>query len=543
MAALAAGAQEGWQYLSFAESGIYGAGVDRAHAIARGLKPAKTITVALIGFGLDVDHRDVKASIWNNPKEKPNGRDDDGDGRIDDLHGWNFLGNATTTLNAISREGDREFMRLREKYGQDGIVVGDMVYRYDAQAGKLVEAPWPENREEFEYFRRLIPESELAQGYMGITLAKGVVAFIHDLDRRLRQKFPGKRLTQQDFASIVDKKRATEFEKNMYDLVALMFVSTGADSWDKVVEYADTKYVPYQERGYERLLQKTRLDDRRTVGDDVHNLNDTRYGNNNLKAENAGYGTMLAGIVGAKPGGEEGVNGVATNVRIMSLRVDAGARDESYVKDVALAIRYAVDRGAEIIQLGRSNTLYPPEGRWVDEALRHAEEKGVLVVQPVMDYSYNLDDQPFYPNRHVAGGELTNMITVAASDESGAPLKTVNFSPTELDLFAPGVNIKSTCADGAYALGTGSAYAAAMVTGTAALIKSYYPHIGPAAMRRLIMSSVNPNGDAEVEKQFYQYRNGQRGRLVTDLFLFSELSATGGVLDAGKALAAAADIK
>jgi hypothetical protein len=521
-----------WQNLSYESNGVYGAGVREAHGLAKGMKPKKKVTVALVGYGINVAHEAIKHAIWVNPKEKINGRDDDRDGRVDDIHGWNFLGNDTATVNTLSRAGDREFFRFKDKYASYLAVVDDKLYCYDSVAGAVVEAAFPDDRKEFDYFRGVMAESEIGQAYMGIRLAKAVVWFIHEVDGKLRQEFPGKQFTKQDFRSL-DKRDASTLEQNLYGLVELVFMSAGTDSWDKMVEYADTEYVPYQRRRYERILKNKSPRERLLVGDNPDDLGDTRYGNNNLRADNAGFGTMLADII-AKTGGDAG------KVKIMTLRVDADEYGESYVKDVALAIRYAADKGADIIQLGKSNTLYPyPSSRWVDEALQYAERKGILVVVPVMDYSYNLDDQPFYPNRRIQGGELSNLITVAASDSLGNPYKYANFSETELDIFAPGVRIDAACLDRSSAEGSGSAFAAAMVTGAAALIKTYYPGITPAATRRLLMENVTRREEAEVEKQFYMYRNGQKERLATDLFLFTELCASGGILNVEKAFKAA----
>jgi subtilisin family serine protease len=536
--AVQAQAPAGWQNLSPDEGGIYGAAVEQMHLRAEGMKPAKKpVTVALIGYGIDIGHSAIREAVWVNPKEKANGKDDDRNGWTDDLHGWNFLGNDTTTLDRISREGEREYLRLKEKYENYFSVVDGKVYRYDSVAQKAVEAPYPEDRKEFEYFLRVKGESEIAQAYGGVRLGKVIVAYIRDLDRKLKAQHPGKKLTRQDFQAASAGSDLSTFESTLINLVDMMFLSTGNDDWDTMVEYASSQFVRGQQASYEQVLRSRTPREGVILGDDPYDLNDKGYGNPDLSAENAPYGTMLAGLIAGRS--NENVSGVAPNAKIMALRVDAGEQDESRVKDVALAIRYAVDKGAQVIQLGRGNTLYPyPYGEWVDEALRYAEQQGVLVVIPVMDLSYDLGVQPFYPNRHIAGGDLTNVITVAASDHAGHPFKYANYSTTELDLFAPGVDVESAYRDNAYAIGSGSAYAAAMVTGTAAFIKSYYPGITPAQMRKLLMETVTPRKDVEIEKQFYLYRNGQ-ARLTTDLFLFDDLSASGGILNAARAFEAA----
>lgn len=530
-----------WQNGSLEDSGKFGAGINKAHAASKGMKPSrKPVTVALIGYGIDIEHEAIKDAIWVNPKEKRNGKDDDKNGWIDDINGWNFLGNDTITLNRISKEGDREYIRLRDKYDSYLIVANGKAYKYDDVKHALVETPLPEDMEEYNYFRKVVAESELAESYRAIALGKAIVWYIHEIDKKLKQQFPDKQLTKEDFETFVNQRRdASEFEKGWYSLISLMFMSTGNDSWDKMVEFADTKYVPYQEQQYERMQKLRYPRDRAIIGDNVYDINDRNYGNNNLHAENSGYGTMIAGIIAGRSGNSQ-IEGIARNVKIMTLRVDADDYGEAYVKDIALALRYAVDKGADIIQFGKSNTLYPrPYSQWVDSALRYAEKKGVLIVLPVMDYSFNLDEQPFFPNRRLSDGSvLTNIITVAASDSLGNPYKQSNFSKTELDLFAPGVEIRSSVVDNKYGVVSGSAFAAAEVTGVAAFIKSYYPKITPVQMRKLLMDNVTGRSDAEVEKQFRS-----KGRLATDLFLFSELCASGGILNAEKAFTEAGKLK
>ncbi len=500
------------------------------HAAAQGLKPSKKpVVVALIGFGADIEHPALIGNIWTNPKEKPNGRDDDKNGWVDDIHGWNFLG----TLDNISREGEREYLRLQPKYGDYVALPDGSIYRYDTISNTITEAPMPADRREFEYFIAVKNESEIAQAYGGVRIARVVVEYMKRLDASLREQFPGRKLAREDFQAVFNNSNATPVERYLNDLVALMSVSAGSDDWDAMLEFANARFVQVQQEGYDRILKSRLPREHETLGDDMYDISDKGYGNGNLKTANADYGTMQAGIIAAHDNSH--IQGVAPAAQLMFLRVDAGVQDESRVKDVALAIRYAVDKGAQVIQLGRSNTLYPyPYAQWVDDALRYAEQKGVLLVAPVMDLAYNLDETPFYPNRSIG---LNNMITVAASDMAGNPLQSVNFGPGQLDIFAPGADIESAYVDGRYAAGSGSYLAAAMVTGTAAYIKSYFPKITPAQMRELLMSTVTPRTGAEVEKQFYL-----NGKPVVDLFLFEDLSAANGILNAARAFEKAKEL-
>jgi subtilisin family serine protease/predicted aspartyl protease len=510
------GQPEEWLHKSFETDSLYGAGIDNAYRLLQGRKPAKTVTVALVGYGMDVGHEDLAGVI---------------------LPGWNFLGTPDgKSLNRLSRVGDREFFRLKDKYAHY-IFADNKCYTLDTLTQQVVETAFPSDSAEFNYFRNVVmPESPIGGRYMGVLFTRMVVAFVHDADRELRQKYPGKTLTKRDFESVYDGHSPDTLRNSFSGSVQLLFMSAGSESWDDMVKFADTEYVQYQQQGYKRELRNTFLGERKYIGDDPYNINDTSYGNNNLASANAGKGTLLAGIIGARRGNGMGIDGIAANVKIMPLRIDADYYGEPYMKDMANAIRHAVDKGADIIQLGKTNAIYPrPWSQWVDEALRYAEEKGVLVVIPMMDLSYNLDDKPFYPTRHVAGGELSNIITVAASDASGNPYPTVNFSNKELDLFAPGVDITSISSEDLYAFESGSEMAAAVVSGVAALIKAYYPEITSAEMRKLLMDNVTPRDGVEVEKSFVMQYNGM-GRRVKDAFMFTDLCVSGGILNAEKAL-------
>ncbi len=106
-----------WYNCSFDKDGVYGAEVNKAYEFLKGKKIKKRPVVALIGAGLDVEHEDLKQAIWVNSKEKADGKDDDKNGLVDDINGWNFIGGKDgKVMEATMREGDREFFRLKDKY-------------------------------------------------------------------------------------------------------------------------------------------------------------------------------------------------------------------------------------------------------------------------------------------------------------------------------------------------------------------------------------------------------------------------------------------
>lgn len=102
-----------WFNCSFDRDSVYGCEVNKAYEFLKGRKLKKRPVVAIIGYGMDVEHEDLKGAIWRNRKEKSDGKDNDKNGLTDDLYGWNFLGGKDgRILEKISKEGVREFIRL-----------------------------------------------------------------------------------------------------------------------------------------------------------------------------------------------------------------------------------------------------------------------------------------------------------------------------------------------------------------------------------------------------------------------------------------------
>ncbi len=467
-----------WYNCSFDQDGVYGAEVNKAYDLLKGKKIKKRPVVALIGTGLDVEHEDLKQSIWFNPKEKANGKDDDKNGLVDDINGWNFLGGKDgQVMETLLKEGDREFFRLKDKYG-DYVFDGKNYYR--VADDKLMPVPAPENIDEFKYYRnQVMRESSVAGAYGGIK---------------------------------------TEKWEDIYNL------------------YATGGQVERGRAAYEKALKAINPGGRKDiVGDNYMDINDKKYGNNVLLTSDAALGTMQAGIIGAKRGNGLGGDGIIDRVEIMTLRV-TGRSGEPYLKDMALAIRYAVDHKADVIVLPQQNTLYPEDQKkWITEALQYAEGKGILVIVPVWDLSRDLAKETFFPNRWMTGGkELTNLMVVASSNKEGNPSMRSNYGARELDLFAPGMDVFSTYTGDTYQTGTGVGLAAASVAGVAALIKAYYPALTGTQIRDILLESVTSRAGVEVEKGIEV-----NGKPTQDLFLFEDLCLSGGILNAYQAVMAA----
>ena len=525
-----------WYNCSFDKDGVYGAEVNKAYDFLKGKKIKKRPVVALIGSGMDIEHEDLKQAIWVNPKEKADGKDNDKNGLVDDINGWNFLGGKDgQVMEATMREGDREFLRLKDKYAD---------YIFDGKNynkvidGKLTKVADPENIEEYNYYRnQVLPESPMAGNYSGWQLTYVLKAYADKFDQMMKERFPGKELTEADFSICYDPKAPRDsLSEVSFMMCAMGFGVYKTDKWETV--YAGIKsgaQIEQAKAEYERKVGQFGADGRKDIiGDNYLDINDNKYGNNVLLTADAAIGTMEAGIIVAKRENGLGGNGIMDQAEIMTLRV--AANGEPYLKDIALAIRYAVDHQADIIMLPVQNTLYPEDQKkWISEALEYAESKGVFCVTPAWEGAQDLAVETYYPNRWMTGKkELTNLMVVCSSDKNGNPSMNSNYGAKEVDLYAPGMEIYSTYTGDTYQSGTGLGLAAATTVGVAALIKAYYPHLTGTQIRNILLETVTSRKDAEVEKGIVV-----DGKPTQDLFLFGDLCLSGGIINAYQAVVAA----
>lgn len=261
------------------------------------------------------------------------------------------------------------------------------------------------------------------------------------------------------------------------------------------------------------------------VGDDENNINDTNYGNNDIMAANPMHGTHCAGIIAAAHNGK-GVDGAADNVKIMSLRVVPDG--DEHDKDIALAIRYAVNNGAKIISMSFGKG-FSPKKKWVDEAFAYAESKNVLLVHAAGNDAEDIDVKDNFPNPNfVNGGKAGNVITVGASNDPSTGSYTASFSnygKKEVDVFSPGVKIYSTLPGGHnYGNLSGTSMACPLVAGIAALTLEYFPNLTAKQLKYVIeKSSQNPG--VKVDKPGTEEK--------VDM---SELCKTGGIVNAYEAV-------
>ena len=489
-----------WYNCSFDRDSVYGAEVNKAYEYlnANKKKLKKRPIVALIGTGMDVEHEDLRQAIWINTKEKLNQKDDDRNGLIDDINGWNFLGGKDAqVVESLTREGEREFFRLKDKYA-DYIFDGKKYYKIIN--GTRQEVAAPENMEEYNYYRyKVMPES-----------------------------------TVEEFQSCYDPKAERDsLSEVAFVCTAYYFSLYNTDKWEPVYQNMGKKSVETAKASYEEALRKYGTDQRKEItGDNPMDINDSNYGNNILLTSDAATNIMKAGIIAAKRDNKIGSDGIADQAEIMTLRICTG-EGEPYLKDMALAIHYAVSHGADVIVLPEQNMLYPEEQKqWIIHELKEAEKKGAIVIVPAWNTSIDMDKVEFFPNRKMSKDkELTNLMIVASSDKKGNPVMDTNYGANTLDIYAPGTDIYSAYMGDTYRTGTGEGLAAATVAGVATLIKSYFPKLTGSQIRDILLKSVTSRKGVEVEK-------GIRvdDRPSQDLFLFDDLCISGGIVNAYQAI-------
>lgn len=500
-----------WHMLSFVEDKLYGAEIYKAYDYLKDRQPKRKVVVAVIDGGIDPEHDDLNGNLWVNRDEIPgNGIDDDGNGYVDDVHGWNFLGLPDgKQVEELSLEADREFLRLHGKF--ENVDTNEL------------------SKREMELFRfydkKVSIASPIGNAYKGIKMSHLLVTYAEKFDREMRDKFPGEKLTREHFSAIMSKDEKDEIRVQAHFYYLLGWSRMKQASWEDIFNMR-LRFVDDAEKRYEKA-RMVDMKQREIIGDNLDDVEDRFYGNNNLKAKEAAHGAHVAGIIGAIRGNGIGMDGIA-DVELMILRVSAGKGDE-YDKDVANAIRYAVENGANIINMSFGKS-FSPRKEWVDEAMRFAEKKGVLLVHAAGNSSENVDENLVYPEKRLKKKKiLKNFITVGSTDPEGNPAISSNYGEECVDLFAPGVDIYSTVMDGNYKKMGGTSMAAPVVSGIAALVWNYFPELTVKQLKQVLLESVTPRG--EVLKP--QPRSLVTERVSVEL---KELCATGGIVNALKAV-------
>ncbi len=515
--------EKGW-HLKDPATQVYGIKLEHAYTdLLKQRTPKKKIVVAVIDSGIDTAHEDLKAVLWTNEREiMGNGIDDDKNGYIDDIHGWNFIGGKDgTNVSKDSYEAARVYYKFKAEFG-DKTIDEKSLSADKKRAYQLY------TRAKFQL------ESQAKEAAMYVLILKDIVAKIPSADSILKIALGKQVYTGDELANFnstepsVSKARAAVL--GFFQQTRQMDNTNSALIGELVQFYEGEKS---KMEAIEKEPKRYRAD---IVKDNYEDPQDRFYGNNDVMGTDASHGTHVAGIIGASRNNNLGINGVADFVSIMPIR--AVPDGDEHDKDIANAIRYAVDNGAWVINMSFGKS-FSPEKPWVDEAVKYAASKGVLLVHAAGNDSKNIDIEDNFPSRNFNNDTLqpfSNWITVGASGATTKELAATfsNYGKREVDVFAPGVRIYSTIPGGnTYGEKDGTSMASPVVAGLSALMLSYFPELTPQQVISIIKTTSLKITDKVTIKP---------GTEDEDASLL-DLSSTGGIVNAYEAIKLAAATK
>ncbi len=513
-------APDNWFNLDPKENNVNGVSSDRVYNELLKNKKSQTVIVAVIDGGVDVNHEDLKAIIWTNPKEIPgNGIDDDGNGFIDDVHGWNFIGGKDgKNVNHETLEKTRVYASLRTKYA-------------NADSAKLTG----KDLVEYKKYSKLKTEiqNELSEAQESLGQVESTRTIIMNALDALSAKLGNKAITKENLDSIKDgNDQMVTVGKNLM----LRLISSGQDvSSIKTVKENLMGQIQEEADHFESKVKyqlNPDYDSRKLiVKDNYADSKEHIYGNADCTGPDPLHGTHVAGIIGAVRDNNLGIKGVADNVRIMSVRCvpDGDERD----KDVANAIIYAVDNGASVINMsfGKGQSW---DKATVDRAVKYARDHDVLLVHAAGNEGVNTNGfSNNYPNAKFENTGCFGKKTASTWIEVGAlswqkgedeVAAFSNYGDKIVDVFSPGVDIKSTVPGNKYRDLSGTSMASPVTAGVAALLRSYFPELTAEQVKECIEKSV-------IKQDFKVKKPG-----TDELVPFSTLSRTGGIVSAYEAV-------
>ena len=500
-----------WFNLDYKTDGVMGISTEKAYKTLLKDKKSTPVIVGVLDGGVDVFHEDLKEVVWINPKDSlTNGEDNDGNGYINDKFGWNFIGNPNgEDVQFDNLELTRQLRDLDKKFG------------HVSPATELSKA----DRKAFTAYQKMVVDykNKLEEAKMGQfsydALQRNLNAVVREIGKNPAE------ITLDDLENFNPKSNnqrialgfaKDEIQKNGF-LKFFDEITEGAKYFNNQVEYHLNK----------------EYDSRPIVGDNYEDVSERHYGNADVKGPDALHGSHVAGIIGAKRNNSIGINGVADHVKILTVRLvpDGDERD----KDVANAIRYATDQGAKVLNMSFGKS-YAHNKKTVDEAIKYAESKDVLMVHAAGNDSEDNDIEPNFPMKYYTNakgdttGHANNWITVGATGlymDHELLADFSNYGKNSVDVFAPGVRINSTVPDSQYKEEQGTSMAAPVVAGLAALIRSYYPDLTAAETKEIIMESV------EKPDQLVQIKVGED---ATKMVKLADISVTGGIVNAYNAI-------
>ncbi|MCC5937163.1 MAG: S8 family peptidase [Lunatimonas sp.] len=503
-------APKDWFLMDPADDGVIGTGAQKAHELLKDKQPKQTVIVAVIDSGVDIAHEDLQGKIWVNQGEIPgNGIDDDKNGYVDDVHGWNFIGGKDGShIAEDSHELTREYVRLKAIYG-----------------GLTEEDVKKKQRKEFAYWQRIEKnfESDRSEAEMNYNFFQNMENMFIQAADIVKEHLDADDFGADELAQIDTEDTKVKSAVGMLSQVFNNIRDSDMSVNEVISELAEAKEHFETQVKY---AYNPEFNPRDIVGDDPEDYKDRSYGNNDPTGPDSSHGTHVAGIIAADRNNDLGIQGIAEHVLIMPIRAVPNGDERD--KDIANSIYYAVDNGAHIINMSFGKS-YSPGKKAVDKAVKYAERKGVVLIHAAGNSSKETTPTNNYPNRfYEKKGEASNWLEIGASSwqaNEDLPASFTNFSSTGVDFFAPGVDIYSTMPGGEYKNNSGTSMAAPTVAGVAALLLAYYPELKPDQVRQILKSTVHDERTTKVNKPG-----------ADEVVTFGALSRTGGVVNAYSAI-------
>lgn len=473
-----------WYHKDFATTKVYGVNTENAYKFleSKGLKP-KTVLVGVLDSGVQVDHPGLVKNIWTNPNEVPNnGKDDDGNGYIDDIHGWNFIGGKNGDIGIDNMEVTRVVVKYKPVFEGD-----------DSTKNKANQAKMPEEFAMYMKAKDLFTKKsvEAKQGFKTYTMINEAIPVMVKL-------LNGKPLTPENVAAIkpADQKEAMAAQVLAQVAQSPEFKGKSAAEFEKAMTGQIKEALDYfgpQEKQYDLNYDPRK----EIVGDNYDDYSEKNYGNNHYEGPDAEHGTHVAGIIAGLSNGKEIQYGVASKVaKIMSVRTVPNGDERD--KDVANAIRYAVDNGAKVLNMSFGKPVSPGKSV-VWDAFKYAQDKGVLLVKAAGNENEDVAEHLAYPTnfKNVTDEKpfVNNVLVVGASTNKNDTLRASfsNFNKKMVNVFAPGEEIYSTVPHNEYKYLQGTSMASPVVAGAAAVLLAYMPNLTPAQIIESLVKSSNPS--------------------------------------------------
>ena len=503
-----------WHWKDLEKDGVHGVSLLKAQQLLLDLKIKPTpIIIAVLDGGIDTTHPQIKPYLWNNPKEIPgNALDDDKNGYIDDVHGWNFLGNANgENINKASDEKSRVYHRYKDAFKQD----------------ILDSALWDATKKDnYKIWQQAAAEivftDEDASNLSFIKMARNAVVKMgailireiedsHFTTERLENYQPIGKITADTKISYLRTMQALGIDR-----------MAGHQS---IVEDLN-EYISGKEKSAVSIDTPPEDLRKKITKDQYENLNDQYYGNNNITGPNAKHGTHVAGLAAGMVDTIFAKSNFNNPIQIMGVRVVPDG--DEYDKDVALGIRYAVNNGAKIINMSFGKS-FSPEQPWVDSAIRYAASKDVLIIHSAGNESYDLNSKSVYPSPYskLLKDRATNIITVGASSDPVIAESILtdfsNFGNNIVDLLSPGNKIYSSLPNQQYGFLNGTSMSAPVLSHIAALVRAYFPKLNAPQVKAILLKSCWKPND---ENMLFPIPQKDQSKKLNDI------SAEGGIINA-----------